>query len=82
MQIKQALTGYGKADKRQMQQVVASILRLKSIPRPDDAADALAAALCHAHTARFGDLFAVENMTRARGKNTAAAISSLRKEDV
>lgn len=82
MQIKQALTGYGKADKRQMQQVVASILRLKSVPRPDDAADALAAALCHAHTARFGGLFAVENMTRARGKNSAAAISSLSKEEV
>lgn len=81
MQIKQALTGYGKADKQQMQQVVASILRLKSIPRPDDAADALAAALCHAQTARFGGLFAVENMTRTRGKNTAA-VSSFRKEDV
>ena len=82
MQIKQALTGYGKADKRQMQQVVASILRLKSVPRPDDAADALAVALCHAHTARFGGLFAVENMTRTRGKNSAAAISSLSKEEV
>ena len=43
---------------------------------------ALAAALCHAHTARFGGLFAVENMTRTRGKNSAAAISSLSKEEV
>lgn len=69
MQIKQALTGYGRADKKQMQQVVASLLRLKSIPRPDDAADALAIALCHAFVSRFGTLFAVENSTRTKGKN-------------
>lgn len=69
MQIKQALTGYGRADKKQMQQVVASLLRLKSIPRPDDAADALAIALCHAFASRFGTLFAVENSTRTKGKN-------------
>ena len=69
MQIKQALTGYGKADKKQMQQVVASLLRLKSIPRPDDAADALGIALCHAFTSRFGTLFSVENSTRTKGKN-------------
>lgn len=69
MQIKQALTGYGRADKKQMQQVVASLLRLKTIPRPDDAADALAIALCHAFTSRFGALFSVENSTRQKGKN-------------
>ena len=68
-QIKQALTGYGRADKKQIQQVVASLLRLKSIPRPDDAADALGIALCHAFTSRFGTLFAVENSTRTKGKN-------------
>lgn len=72
MQIKQALTGYGKADKKQMQQVVASILRLKNIPRPDDAADALAVALCHAFTDRFGGLFAIENSTRTKGKNAVS----------
>ena len=70
MQIKQALTGYGKADKKQMQSVVASLLKLKSIPKPDDAADALAVALCQAFTSRFGELFAVGNMTRTKGKNT------------
>lgn len=58
-QIKQALTGYGKADKLQMMHVVTSLLHLKSIPRPDDAADALAVALCHAHTSRFGRLFGI-----------------------
>ena len=71
MQIKQALTGYGKADKKQMQSVVTSLLKLKTVPKPDDAADALAIALCHAYTSRFGELFAVGNMTRTKGKNTA-----------
>jgi crossover junction endodeoxyribonuclease RuvC len=59
-QIKQALTGYGKADKVQMMHVVTSLLRLQKIPRPDDAADALAAALCHAHTSRLGKLFGIQ----------------------
>ncbi len=58
-QIKQALTGYGGADKQQIQRCVASHLRLKGIPRPDDAADALAVALCHAFTSRFANLFSV-----------------------
>ena len=69
IQIKQALTGYGRADKQQIQQVVTSLLRLKSVPRPDDAADALAIALCHAFTSRFGALFSVENSTRTKDKN-------------
>ncbi len=59
-QIKQALTGYGSADKVQMQRCVASHLRLSAIPRPDDAADALAVALCHAFTSRFSGLFQVK----------------------
>jgi crossover junction endodeoxyribonuclease RuvC len=53
MQIKQAITGYGKADKKQMQEMVRVLLRLKEIPRPDDAADALAAAITHSMTMRF-----------------------------
>ena len=69
MQIKQALTGYGRADKKQIQQVVASLLKLKNIPKPDDAADALGVALCHAFTNRFTGLFSVENSTRTKGKN-------------
>lgn len=70
MQIKQALTGYGKADKKQIQSVVTSMLRLKTVPKPDDAADALAIALCHGFSNRFGELFAVGNMTRTKGNNT------------
>ncbi len=47
MQIKQSLTGYGKADKKQVQEMVRMHLNLKEIPKPDDAADALAAAITH-----------------------------------
>lgn len=46
LQIKQAVTGYGKADKKQIQEMVKVILGLATIPKPDDAADALAAAIC------------------------------------
>ena len=53
MQIKQAITGYGKADKKQIQEMVRVLLGLQDIPRPDDAADALAAALTHAGTAHL-----------------------------
>lgn len=53
MQIKQAVTGYGKADKKQMQEMVRVLLKLQEVPKPDDAADALAAALTHASTARL-----------------------------
>ncbi|MBQ8320392.1 MAG: crossover junction endodeoxyribonuclease RuvC [Clostridia bacterium] len=72
MQIKQALTGYGRADKQQMQKVVTSVLHLKEIPRPDDAADALAVAVCHASVSRFGGLFAVSNTTRTKGNNAVS----------
>ena len=59
LQIKQALTGYGRADKPQMQKMVKTLLGLKAIPRPDDAADALAVALTHAQTNKLGGLFRV-----------------------
>ena len=49
--VKQAVVGYGKAEKRQVMELTRSILGLKKIPRPDDAADALALAVCHAHSA-------------------------------
>lgn len=52
MQIKQTVTGYGKADKKQMQEMVRVHLGLKSIPKPDDAADALAAAITHSLMSR------------------------------
>ncbi len=52
MQIKQAVTGYGKADKKQIQEMVRVLLGLKEVPKPDDAADALAAAICCATSVR------------------------------
>jgi crossover junction endodeoxyribonuclease RuvC len=59
LQIKQALTGYGRAEKIQIQQMVKTMLGLNGIPRPDDAADALAVALCHAQTNKFGSMFKI-----------------------
>ena len=50
LQVKQAVVGYGRADKSQVQQMVKVLLNLSSIPKPDDAADALAIAICHAHS--------------------------------
>jgi crossover junction endodeoxyribonuclease RuvC len=52
LQIKQALTGYGRAEKKQMQEMVRVILQLKEVPKPDDCADALAAAITHSMTRR------------------------------
>ncbi len=54
LQIKQAITGYGKADKKQVQEMVRILLKLQELPKPDDCADALAAALTHASVARLG----------------------------
>jgi crossover junction endodeoxyribonuclease RuvC len=51
-EIKQAITGYGNADKRQMQSMVQTLLNLPEEPQPDDAADALAVAICHLHSLR------------------------------
>lgn len=59
LQVKQGVVGYGRADKSQVQQMVKTLLHLKEIPKPDDAADALAIAMCHAHTGHFQQLFTV-----------------------
>mgnify|MGYP004508120943 FL=1 len=52
LQVKQAVVGYGRAEKQQVMAMVKMLLNLQKIPRPDDAADALAMAICHAHTIR------------------------------
>lgn len=57
LQIKQALVGYGRAEKKQMQAMVKTILNLKEVPKPDDTADALAAAICHGHSLKYRDRF-------------------------
>jgi len=53
--VKQAVTGYGGADKAQVQEMVRLLLRLEEAPKPDDAADALAVAICHLHSARLDE---------------------------
>jgi crossover junction endodeoxyribonuclease RuvC len=53
LEVKQAVVGYGGADKNQVQHMVAEILSLPDLPKPDDAADALAIAICHIHSARL-----------------------------
>ena len=59
LQIKQGLTGYGRAEKQQIQHMVKVLLGLKSVPKPDDAADALAVALCHLNTNRLSGAFVI-----------------------
>jgi crossover junction endodeoxyribonuclease RuvC len=56
MQIKQAVTGYGNADKRQVQEMVRMLLSLRDIPKPDDAADAVAVAICYLHRVKLDGL--------------------------
>jgi crossover junction endodeoxyribonuclease RuvC len=58
LQVKQAVVGYGRASKQQIQQMVKMILNLKEIPKPDDAADALAVAICHIHSAKYQRMIA------------------------
>ena len=60
MQIKQAVTGYGGADKHQVQQMVRMLLNMKEIARPDDAADALAVALTHANSMHMKKMFKIQ----------------------
>ena len=58
MQVKQAVVGYGKATKDQVQQMMRILLNLETIPQPDDAADALAIAICHLHSRSLTNLLA------------------------
>lgn len=57
LQVKQGIVGYGRAEKKQVQIMVKTLLNLKTIPKPDDVADALAVAMCHAHSGKFDKLF-------------------------
>ena len=56
LEVKQAVVGYGRATKEQVQEMVKTLLGLDSAPQPDDAADAIAVAICHIHSARMRDL--------------------------
>lgn len=55
LQIKQAVAGYGRADKIQVQKMVKAILNVETLPKLDDTTDSMAAAICHAHSARFSE---------------------------
>jgi len=63
MQVKQAVVGYGGAEKKQVQEMVRRLLKLSAAPKPDDVADALAVAICHAHSVGLQD--AMNGVTRA-----------------
>lgn len=59
LQIKQGIVGYGRAEKKQIQEMVKIILNLECVPKPDDVADGLAAAICHAHSLKFAQQFKI-----------------------
>ena len=56
LQVKQAIVGYGRAEKNQVQQMVKMLLKLDKVPKPDDTADALGIAVCHAHSFKAGNI--------------------------
>lgn len=70
LQVKVAVTGYGRAEKHQVQEMTKNILRLKEIPKPDDTADALAIAICHGHTggSRMSELIRANEVTQLNKK--------------
>ena len=67
MEVKQAVAGYGGADKQQVQEMVRMLLRLDDVPQPDDAADAVAVAICHIHSARMASLIAEATNVQRKG---------------
>lgn len=62
LQVKQSVCGYGRADKQQVQHMVKTILGLNAIPKPDDAADALAIAICHAHSSKMNNILGINTV--------------------
>ncbi len=67
LQVKQALTGYGRAEKKQIQQMMKAMLGLEAVPRPDDVADALAIAVCHGNSVGFNQS-ALNTILKSGGK--------------
>lgn len=65
LQVKQAVVGYGKAEKKQVQEMTRMFLNLSAVPKPDDTADALAIAICHAHSAAMHSIAknSIENLS-------------------
>lgn len=77
LQVKQAVTGYGRADKKQMEIMVTTLLKLSDVPKPDDTADALAIAICHAHSGASG-IGSYYNKTVTAGKGVTRKITDPR----
>jgi crossover junction endodeoxyribonuclease RuvC len=67
LEIKQAVAGYGGADKQQVQEMVRMLLHLEQVPQPDDAADAVAVAVCHIHSARMAALISEAELKAGPG---------------
>ncbi len=67
LQVKQSVVGYGRAEKKQVQEMTKILLNLEKVPKPDDTADALAMAICHAHSS--GSMFAKGNFSNLRIRN-------------
>lgn len=74
LQVKQAITGYGRADKHQIMTMVTTVLGLSEVPKPDDTADALAIAVCHAHSGASG-IGAYYNKSVVAGKGVRRKIT-------
>ena len=70
LEVKQAVVGNGKAEKKQVQMMVKALLDLPKVPYPADAADALAAAICHIHSSRLKEMFKNSSSLRQPGRST------------
>lgn len=79
-EVKASVSGYGHADKRQMQLMVRSLLKLDEIPEPSDAADALAVALCHIQGEQFARRFGLDETQRSSSLKRSAQTSSTRRQ--
>ena len=77
-QVKSAIVGTGRADKKQIQFMVTRLLGLTEVPKPDDAADALAIAICHAHSARLGALAVAAEVDKAPARTATAVRRGVR----
>lgn len=81
LQVKQAVVGYGRADKRQVQLMVKSILKMKGIPKLDDITDSMAIAICHGHASKTNTLLKSQNkLIKEYEKNNINKMNDLKKK--
>ena len=78
-EVKQAVVGTGKAEKKQVQLMVKALLNLPKVPHPADAADALAAAICHVHSSRLKEILKNPASLRQHGRSMASRVAGSRK---